>query len=143
MSGLDPPGRSLFRAVFKDLRDNGKSVFFSTHILEDVEALCSQVVVLARGERTYEGSVEALLAKGFEGTELEVGHVPDELRAQLEAMGCRIADSVSGSVQILVPADGDPREAQNRLADRGIYCDSVIRRRKSLESILYSGTGDS
>jgi ABC-2 type transport system ATP-binding protein len=49
MSGLDPLGRRDVRALILDLRDQGRTIFFSSHILSDAEALCSQVAIVARG----------------------------------------------------------------------------------------------
>jgi ABC-2 type transport system ATP-binding protein len=137
MSGLDPPGRSLFRRIFRELRDRGKTIFFSTHILEDIEALCSRVIVLSRGSLAYDGSVDALLARGFMGTELTAGALPAEVRAGLIAGGCTISDPAAGVVQIFVPAGQDVRAAQKRLAAAQVFCTSIVQRRLSLETLLY------
>jgi len=50
MSGLDPVGRREVRDLIEGLRDEGKTIFFSTHILADAEALCDRVAVLHQGE---------------------------------------------------------------------------------------------
>lgn len=50
MSGLDPVGRREVRELIDSLHDEGKTIFFSTHILSDAEALCDRVAVLAQGE---------------------------------------------------------------------------------------------
>ena len=49
MSGLDPIGRRMVRELILSLRDRGTTVFFSSHILADAEALCSRVAILAGG----------------------------------------------------------------------------------------------
>jgi len=50
MSGLDPLGRHEIRELIQNLKDAGKTIFFSTHILSDAEALCDRVAVLHKGE---------------------------------------------------------------------------------------------
>jgi ABC-2 type transport system ATP-binding protein len=50
MSGLDPLGRHEVRELIQGLKDQGKTIFFSTHILSDAEALCDRVAVVHRGE---------------------------------------------------------------------------------------------
>src|SRR5437867_4296575 len=50
MSGLDPAGRREIRELIQNLKDEGKTIFFSTHILSDAEALCDRVAVINKGE---------------------------------------------------------------------------------------------
>ena len=50
MSGLDPLGRHEVRELIQSLKDEGKTIFFSTHILSDAEALCDRVGVIHKGE---------------------------------------------------------------------------------------------
>ena len=63
MSGLDPVGRREVRDLIQSLKDEGKTVFFSTHILSDAEALCDRVAVLHKGELRGVGVVQDLLAR--------------------------------------------------------------------------------
>jgi len=50
MSGLDPVGRSIIASVIKDLKERGRSVFYSSHIIQDVERLSDRVAILVDGE---------------------------------------------------------------------------------------------
>jgi ABC-2 type transport system ATP-binding protein len=63
MSGLDPVGRREVRDLIQSLNDEGKTVFFSTHILSDAEALCDRVAVLHKGELRGVEVIANLLAK--------------------------------------------------------------------------------
>lgn len=60
MSGLDPLGRHEIREMIQGLKDEGKTVFFSTHILSDAEALCDRVAVIHKGELRGVGVVNDL-----------------------------------------------------------------------------------
>ena len=62
MSGLDPIGRREMRDFIQSLNQEGKTIFFSTHILSDAEALCDRVAVLSRGELRGTGVVAELMA---------------------------------------------------------------------------------
>jgi ABC-2 type transport system ATP-binding protein len=63
MSGLDPIGRREVRDLIQSLKDEGKTVFFSTHILSDAEALCDRVAVINKGQVRGVGVVQDLLAR--------------------------------------------------------------------------------
>jgi len=63
MSGLDPIGRREVRDLIATLKEEGKTVFFSTHILSDAEALCDRVAVLNKGELRVIGSVGELTSR--------------------------------------------------------------------------------
>ncbi len=63
MSGLDPLGRREVRDLIQTLKDEGKTVFFSTHILSDAEALCDRVAILHQGELRGVGAVDELTAR--------------------------------------------------------------------------------
>src|SRR2546423_6067226 len=66
MSGLDPMGRREVRSLIEELKEEGKTVFFSTHILSDAEALCDRVAVINLGQLRGVGAV-ADLTSGVKG----------------------------------------------------------------------------
>jgi len=92
MSGLDPIGRSLVKDIIRQLRRQGKTVFFSTHITSDVEAVCDRVGVIAKGRLEALDSVDNILRSGVEGYTVQVkgssdlsshGYVPEEEQGDL------------------------------------------------------------
>src|SRR5450432_153509 len=70
MSGLDPLGRHEIRELIQSLKDAGKTIFFSTHILSDAEALCDRVGVIHKGELRGVGTVNDLRSAGAGRTEV-------------------------------------------------------------------------
>jgi ABC-2 type transport system ATP-binding protein len=64
MSGLDPVGRYQIREVILKLKQQGKTVFFNTHILADVEVICDRIGILNKGELICAGSLNDLLGMG-------------------------------------------------------------------------------
>ena len=83
MSGLDPMGRREVRDLMEQLKQEGKTIFFSTHILSDAEALCDRVAIIHQGELRGVGAVVDLTSSVHGRVEL-VWHgtaVPSSLRA--------------------------------------------------------------
>src|SRR5271170_5375427 len=62
-SGLDPIGRMKVREIIQRLKDQGKTVFFSSHELGEVETVCDRVAILHQGQLKVEGKVSDLLRK--------------------------------------------------------------------------------
>ncbi len=91
MSGLDPMGRREVRNLIEELKSEGKTVFFSTHILSDAEALCDRVAIIHLGELRRVGSVAKLTASVH--SQVEIVWQGTLAPAALKALGaeCHVA----------------------------------------------------
>lgn len=124
MSGLDPLGRREIRELISELRENGTTVFMSTHILSDIEALCDNVAILRNGKLTAEGNLNDLLAKSGEIQSFEImvknvsaealskfiGKIPGtEIFAKANGANIQIAseDDIESVLQIVRKAGGN------------------------------------
>ena len=83
MSGLDPIGRKDVRDVILKLREEGRTVLFSTHILSDVEQICDRVGILVDGRLTDCGALADLVPSKSRAVELVIDDAPPELLARL------------------------------------------------------------
>src|SRR5690606_3615366 len=91
MSGLDPMGRRHIRDLMLELRQEGRTVFFSTHILPDVEMVCDRVGILVQGRVRTVGPLDALLTRqGVRQVEIHVEACPAEILAQLREAGTEV-----------------------------------------------------
>jgi ABC-2 type transport system ATP-binding protein len=137
MSGLDPIGRKEVRDLIVELKAAGKTVFFSTHILPDVEAICDRVAIIVGGELTEVGPVAQLLDASLLGTDLV-------LRARGSLEGVLPADAVvrhaggaaeSDEVSVALPPGADVTALLARLAEVARVV-SVTPRRQTLEDLF-------
>jgi len=85
MSGLDPIGRREVRDLMEQLKHEGKTVFFSTHILSDAEALCDRVAIVHKGELRGVGAIEDLTST-VQG-KVEVLWQGSQVPAAMKALG--------------------------------------------------------
>jgi ABC-2 type transport system ATP-binding protein len=84
MGGLDPIGRKEFRDIIVDLRERGKTVFFSTHILSDVEMICDRVGIVIEGRMVEVGRLSEILTGDVESIEVTVKGVTGKTQKILE-----------------------------------------------------------
>jgi ABC-2 type transport system ATP-binding protein len=87
MSGLDPIGRREVRDIILSLREQGKTIFFSTHILSDVEMICDQIAIMHRGRLVAEGTVDDLMSGDVRRTyDFEVEGLAEQALPQIEPL---------------------------------------------------------
>ena len=79
MSGLDPLGRALVTDIIQQLKHRGKTVFFSTHIIHDVERVCDDVALLMNGSLKFSGAVKSLVDESFKNYEVLLRKTVDVL----------------------------------------------------------------
>ncbi|MGY4707557.1 ABC transporter ATP-binding protein [Candidatus Bipolaricaulota sp. J31] len=135
-AGLDPSGQMELRELLRELAAAGKTVFFSSHNLDEVERLCNRIALIHRGEIRLQGAVAELRA-GTRGYVVELSADPpaaalEELRGDerlglVEARGRRLTFD---------PADGiGIPELARALQDRGLEIEAIHRHRASLEEL--------
>lgn len=96
LSGLDPIGRRDFKNILLELNKGGVTIFFSSHIVSDVEEICNKVIFIEKGKLVYEGNIDALLmkhandlytVKTLNDSSVEVAHLNrEEKNSYLERM---------------------------------------------------------
>lgn len=145
MSGLDPIGRREIRELIAGLRDKGTTVFMSTHILSDIEALCDEVAILRNGKLAASGNLAELLAKDDAHRTLEINVqsvVANEIRERIEFIaGATLQAKPNGAtIQILDEADIDAVLAITR--ECGGHLISIQPIKQSLEELFVKETAE-
>jgi ABC-2 type transport system ATP-binding protein len=92
MSGLDPLGRHEVRELIQGLKDEGKTIFFSTHILSDAEALCDRVAIIHKGELRGIGAINDIRTSVAGRSEV----IWDGAHALPVVSGCLIESHITG-----------------------------------------------
>ncbi|MDB4941029.1 MAG: transporter ATP-binding protein [Labilithrix sp.] len=135
MSGLDPVGRKEVRDLIVEESRSGRTVFFSSHILSDVELLCDHVCILRKGEVVAGGAIKDLLGSGSRRSEVTLVDVPDALVADLSAVAAR-ADRLGSSLVLDVHGDDGVRSVLERALAAGVRVESLVPKRETLEDIF-------
>ncbi len=135
MSGLDPIGRRMVRDLILSLRDRGATVFFSSHILSDAEALCTRVAILAHGRLAVTGRLEDMMAFDLKGWELVVDGLP-AAASDLLGAAVRTTTISQGRHALELPPDARPEEWMARCTAAGGRVVSLNPVRETLEDFF-------
>ena len=135
MSGLDPVGRKEVRDLIVEERRRGRTIFFSTHILNDVETLCDRVAILRKGEVVVSGRIAELLRRDARRTEITLSGNYAQVAQSLEAEGLKLKE-VGGMLVVLVEgADGVANLLKRALAAE-LAVEQVVSRHETLEDLF-------
>ena len=135
MSGLDPIGRKEVRDLILELRDHGKTVFFSTHILSDVEAITDQVAIVARGQLQAQGTPRELVTQAVLGVDVSVRLTRDDGVDELTA-GAERVRRIGDELSLMLPGDADVDAWLDRAHAAGAKVLSVTPRHETLETFF-------
>jgi ABC-2 type transport system ATP-binding protein len=150
-NGLDPAGMREVRVLLRRLADQGTTVFVSSHLLWEVEAMCDRVGVLARGRLVAEGPPSALRAAG-DAVRIVVDDV-ERARGVLSALDGVAADGRSGPGAPVEPAAGEeirvrlaqpatPGSVNAALVRAGVVVSALVPERASLEDTFLDLVGE-
>lgn len=138
-NGLDPQGIHEIRTLLLDLNSTGTTVFLSSHLLAEIEQTCSHVVVMAKGQKVAEGTVEEIIGTGG-AVLLVVQGDPARAEQVLTGLGAAVERADEG---LVVDLGGVSRaRAVAALVEAGVEVDQITPRRR-LEDAFLSLVGES
>jgi ABC-2 type transport system ATP-binding protein len=136
MSGLDPLGRRDVRSLILELRDQGRTVFFSSHILADAEALCRRVAVVAGGRLAALGTLSDILAFQVHGWELVIAGLSADALARVSPRARRVTEISAGRYSLELSLDQSPDRLLAELTATGATLVSLNPMRDTLEDFF-------
>jgi ABC-2 type transport system ATP-binding protein len=140
MSGLDPLGRRRIRELILALRDRGKTLFFSSHVLGDVEQVCDRVGILVRGELTSEGRIDKLLERKVRQVEVITAGLGDDDAARIAA-GARSSRVSDAGRHFLYDSEEEANAAARAVLGAGGALVEFTQVRESLEDYFMREQG--
>lgn len=136
MSGLDPLGRKEVKDIMLELKAQGKTIIFSTHILSDVETVCDRVGIIIKGKLNDCGPIENLLNPKIKSFEICMKGLPIETINNLRERGLPLIQR--GEEAFIRVAEVEVNDVLHDLLKRGGELISFIPRKETLEDIYVS-----
>jgi ABC-2 type transport system ATP-binding protein len=135
LTGLDPMGRAELKEIMLELKSRGKTVFFSSHILSDVQAISDRVAIMNRGQLIYQGLVSELL--DIDTIDLTVDHVPASHLDVLEKMSTSLSKQ-QGSWIFSLSDTQQKKEIEGYLLKENLKVSSTAISYRELEPVFLS-----
>lgn len=143
MSGLDPIGRREIRELIAELRQKGTTIFMSTHILSDIEALCDNVAILRNGKLSATGKLDELLTAHGEKQGYEInlkGVSADMLEKSFSEITGAIINAKPNGANIQVSEESDIEKVLEKMKKAGGKLVSIQPVKQSLEELFVEKT---
>jgi ABC-2 type transport system ATP-binding protein len=135
LTGLDPLGRKQVKDLILSLKGQGKTVFFSSHILPDVEMLCDRVGIIWQGKLGKIGRLDQLLSEKVESVELTVAGLGSQMIPEVTALAARVVER-EDKLLISFSEEAVAEQALKLCLTKGGRVISFIPQRKSLEQVF-------
>lgn len=132
-SGLDPMGRKEIRDIILSLREQGKTVFFSSHILSDAELICDRVAIVNRGSLVAEGDMGKLLGTKVKEYEVVLRNAPAELLERVRNNARKVLQREEEGTLIITDSQADADTIIRESITGGAQLISLTPRRETLE----------
>lgn len=139
-NGLDPVGIAEVRALIKQLRQQGKTIIMASHMLDEVEKVCTHVAILKRGDLIVSGKVDEILAHD-EIVEIGSDNLELLVKAAAQVPGCKRATISEGLVQLYFATGTSQLSAINQyFFSQQVVLNHLQLKKKSLESKFFELT---
>jgi len=135
LSGLDPLGRKDIKDIILRLKGEGKTIFFCSHILPDVEMICDRIAILDKGHLIAVGNLEELLQMKAKGLDIDFMGVSTEGIKKIKKEAIRFLEQ-NHRIQITLKGEDEVMTALRLIDQHGGKVLSVIPHRRSLEEIF-------
>ena len=147
--GLDPNQKQQVRSLIHDMRHD-KAIVISTHILEEVEAVCTRAIIIARGRLVFDGTPEELRQRSDRHNAVSIrleATAADAARSEIETVAgvarVEVGEAENGAVTLLaVPEDGRPilHDVSRAVRSKNISVDEIHAERGRLDEVFRSLT---
>jgi ABC-2 type transport system ATP-binding protein len=138
-NGLDPAGIAEIRELIKTLNAEGVTVIMASHLLDEVEKVCTHVAILKRGDLLLTGSVDEVM-HGANEIEIAAEDMA-ALRTTVEGVeGLKIVAN-GNAITVTASKDMTPARLNELCASRGIMLSHLVQKKKSLEHTFMELTG--
>ncbi|MBL7472662.1 ABC transporter ATP-binding protein [Robertkochia sediminum] len=131
-NGLDPQGIHQIREIIKEIASNGTTILLASHLLDEVEKVCTHVVILRKGEKLYSGRVDEMIAShGYFQLKSKEQEKLIDLLEEHESFGRINRDNGLITAFLNTPMEAD--ELNALVFEKGIVLSHLVKRKESLE----------
>jgi len=142
-TGLDPRARRETWEIIQNLKGEGKTVFLTTHYMEEAEVLADRVAIISKGKIIARGTPAELIDSHCKYVYMTIRESDERARNAAESSGLRVESTKDGDVVVEIKENSQILELLNRMSDEGIRYKGIDIRKPNLEEVFLTLTGES
>ncbi len=131
-NGLDPQGIAEIRRIIINIRDMNKSIVLASHLLDEVQKVCSHFAVLQKGKKIYSGSVEEAL-NSTSSISISADHMPTLINELASCSGVHSIEEFADSLRLHLAEDWSVASLNKYLVERNVAVNYIEQKKSSLE----------
>jgi ABC-2 type transport system ATP-binding protein len=141
-NGLDPQGIHEIRSIIIDIASKGTTILLASHLLDEVEKVCTHVVIIRNGLKLYSGRVDEMVST-HGVIELNAENTKNEIFAAIKNYdGIDSVKEENGKIFLSLNKDISPSDLNKSLIDKGIILSHLVKRKPTLEQQFLTLTND-
>ena len=134
-NGLDPQGIAEIRTLILDIAKGGKTVIIASHILDEIEKMCTHVGILKNGKLIQQGTMQEIMSQ--DKLLLINGESHEKLKATIDELPALVfVKELNGQLLIRAEETFSPSQVNQLIAEKGVYLNALSVYKKNLETIF-------
>jgi len=139
-SGLDPVNQQVLESIVREIADRGRTIIFSTHVMEHAERLCDRIILMAGGRKVFDGSTDAALSKA--PRRMVIGSDDDRLKELMSPFAKDIMSRDDSALNLILKDDAKSQDILERCVAKKINLTRFEPKQPTLHEAFVAMVGD-
>ena len=139
-SGLDPVNQQVLESIVREIADRGRTIIFSTHVMEHAERLCDRIILMASGRKVFDGPTDEALAKA--PRRMVIGSDDEKLKGLMSPFAKNITEREDGALNLILQDTSQSQDILERCVAEKINLTRFEPKQPTLHEAFVAMVGD-
>ena len=139
-SGLDPVNQQVLESIVREIADRGRTIIFSTHVMEHAERLCDRIILMAGGRKVFDGPIDEALAKA--PRRMVIGSDDEKLKGLMSPFAKNITEREDGALNLILQDTAQSQDILERCVAEKVNLTRFEPKQPTLHEAFVAMVGD-